>query len=530
MKIESHDSDIESLLDSGYFHIPRFQRPYSWEDENITDFWDDIISNQTSDYFIGSMVVFRKGKQHYGVVDGQQRLTTITILLCVLRDKFSDLSENNLAKGIHQLIERKDRSNSWEYVLKTETSFPYFQEHIQKFSGDAEVIGKDIPEEDNLKAAHQRFQKLVNDAIDSVDIDTSVPILSKNKVRIDKLTSLRDSVFNLKVIFITLDCEDDAYIIFETLNTRGKDLALTDLVKNHFSKHLKASGEVDVAKIKWQELLKTTHNSSEVISTDNFIYHFWASRYEAIPQKKLFPKFKKNVTKSKAKQHLDDLINDSKLYRSLFEPSYGWNKNHKVVSRSLEAMQLFKLSQPIPATLALVKAYKDKLIRYGKLKDALWDIEKFHFQFTAVTSSRSSGGISAMYSSFAQKLFASENSQQAAVAIKNLKVKLQARVPSFDEFIVAFREINYTNVNSKQKNLVRYILRKFSEYEKLGFNVDFDELTVEHIHPQSKIDTMWTNEVVGSIGNLMCLDSVTNTKLNTKDFSKKKIYLDTQNY
>jgi len=80
MKIESKDTDIESLLVGSYFHIPRFQRPYSWDDENLNDFWNDVVVNQSEDYFIGSMVVFKKEKQHFGVVDGQQRLTpTVTV-------------------------------------------------------------------------------------------------------------------------------------------------------------------------------------------------------------------------------------------------------------------------------------------------------------------------------------------------------------------------------------------------------------------------------------------------------------------
>jgi hypothetical protein len=123
LKIESKDTDIESLLTGSFFHIPRFQRPYSWDDENISDFWNDLIINKDDDYFIGSMVVFKKSKQQFGVVDGQQRLTTITILLCVIRDQFSKLGNDDLAKGLHQLIERKDRDNKSEYVLKTETSY-----------------------------------------------------------------------------------------------------------------------------------------------------------------------------------------------------------------------------------------------------------------------------------------------------------------------------------------------------------------------------------------------------------------------
>ena len=109
MKIESKDTDIESLLDGSFFHIPRFQRPYSWDAENISEFWNDLVINKGEDYFIGSMVVYKKAKQQFGVVDGQQRLTTITILLCVIRDEFKKLENNDLAKGLHQLIERKDQ-------------------------------------------------------------------------------------------------------------------------------------------------------------------------------------------------------------------------------------------------------------------------------------------------------------------------------------------------------------------------------------------------------------------------------------
>lgn len=385
MKIESKDTDIETLLDSGYYYIPRFQRPYSWDDENISDFWNDIVTNQGDDYFIGSMVVFKKQKQQFGVVDGQQRLTTITILLCVIRDAFQSLGKVDLAKGVHQLIERKDRSSRRQYVLKTETSFPYFQEHIQKFAEDPDAEVSFMEEELNLSNAHKRFQDYIYSVIESVDSDASIATNRKLKVKLDKLLKIRDAAFNLNLIFITLENEDDAYIIFETLNTRGKDLSLTDLAKNHFAKHLKSKGDVDHARLKWESMLETIHNSSADISTDNFIYHFWASRYVAVPQKKLFPKMKKDVTKAKAKEYLDFLVADSKLYRSLHEASFGWSKNEIDVSKSLAAMQLFKLAQPIPATLSLVRAYRDKRIRYAKLRDALQAIEKFHFHFTAIT-------------------------------------------------------------------------------------------------------------------------------------------------
>lgn len=521
MKIESKDTDIESLLDGSFFHIPRFQRPYSWDAENISEFWNDLVFNSGEDYFIGSMVVFKKAKQQFGVVDGQQRLTTITILLCVIRDEFKKLGNDDLAQGLHQLIERRDRNNQSEYVLKTETSFPYFQEHIQKFS-EPEVETEIKAEESNLENAHKMFQRFISSAMTSIDTDSTVPEDKKSESKKQKLLEIRGSVLNLNVIFVTLGSEDDAYLIFETLNTRGKDLALTDLVKNHFSKHLKSRGDVDHTKLKWQQILETIHNSSADISLDNFIYHYWASRYESVPLKKLFSKIKKEIKKSNAKDYLDSLVSDAKLYRSIHETTYGWGKNEREVSQILRALQLFKLSQPIPTVLSLVRSYKQGVIKLAKLRDTLLNIEKFHFAFTAVTSSRSSGGISAMYSSFARKLFEADKPQDASEEIKNFVNKLRTKRPSFDEFKAAFHEIYYTNSRSKQKNLVRYILRKISEYYSYKYPVDFDDLTIEHIQPQSSIDdSTWTEKSVGRLGNLIFIDQKMNEKLGTKGFAEK---------
>jgi len=374
------------------------------------------------------------------------------------------------------------------------------------------------------------FKKYVASALNSVDADTTVPEDDREKIKNTKLIEIRNSVLNLNVIFVTLDNEDDAYLIFETLNTRGKDLALTDLVKNHFAKHLKARGDVDSTKFKWQQILETIYNSSADISSDNFIYHYWASRYEAVPLKKLFPQIKKSIKKSTAKEYLNSLLSDSKIYRSIHETSYDWNKNEREVSQTLSALQLFKLSQPIPAVLSLIRSYRNKIIKFGKLRDALLAIEKFHFVFTAVTSSRSSGGISAMYSSFARKLFEAKNSHEASNEIATLVDKLKVKRPSFDEFKVAFNEIYYTNSRSKQKNLVRYILRNISEHYSYKYPVDFDDLTIEHIQPQSDIDDTWSEESIGRLGNLMFIDQDMNGKLGTKSFPEKMRILKLKQY
>jgi hypothetical protein len=524
MKIESTDQDVRNLLSSGYYRIPRFQRPYSWTTENIQDFWDDVVKERATDYFIGSMVVFKEGSQRYGVVDGQQRLTTITILLCILRNKLLAMGLEDLARGMHGLIERRNIDNKLEFILSTETSYPFLQDHILKMGRpDVEILP--MREEEHLRSAFDQFDGLVDETITKLSVDLELSD-EEHGLEIQKgLVEIRDSVLDLKLIFVKLDNEDDAYVIFETLNTRGKDLSLTDLVKNHVTKHLKAlSASVDQAKVKWGQILETIEGSSSDLDTDTFIHHFWLSRYDYLPAKDLFKELKRKIGKAECPGFLNSLVSDSGLYRSIHEVSYGkWTKNEQAIADSLQALQLFRVQQQTPCVLSLVRAYKGGSIKKRHLESALVAIEKFHFLFTAVTSQRSSGGISGMYASLGRRLFEARSMDAALVVLGELKQKLRDRIPSVDEVKALFLEIIYTDRQTKQRGLVRYILSRFHGVMCPGTTVDFDKMTIEHLVPQERIgEGEFSEQIVGQLGNLMLVSPETNEKLKNKPFQEKK--------
>lgn len=123
MKIESTDKTVAQLLRSSFYQIPRFQRPYSWEVREVEDFWQDTIVDSDADYFIGSIVLFKLPNDTFGIVDGQQRLTTVTMLLAGIRNTLLAQELNPLAKGLHGLIERKDINDEKQFILQTETSY-----------------------------------------------------------------------------------------------------------------------------------------------------------------------------------------------------------------------------------------------------------------------------------------------------------------------------------------------------------------------------------------------------------------------
>lgn len=530
MKIESHDVTLEKLLQGNYFVIPKFQRPYSWEADQINDFWIDINASSGESYFIGSMVVYKTKDNRLAVVDGQQRLTTISIFLSAIRDMFLELGSKNSAEGLQQFIERKDVDNKNIFVLETESSFPYLQEVVFKI-GEPDAPYDVGREEKAIAEAYNLFSQSIAQKVSSYIDD---PTIVDKEIKLEKALSwlkhLRTSLLNLSIILVTLDNEDDAYMIFETLNTRGKDLALSDLLKNHFVRNLKPKGSVDSAKLKWEKILEIIHGSEVDLDPDNFIVHSWQSRYDVVTKGKAFKKIRGAITKSKASEHLDMFLQDASLWRAIFEPEYKFGKVEREVSRSLSVLREFRVIQPVPGILSLLRAYDQKIIKLKKLVKALRAIENFHYAFTAVTSSRSSGGISGMYSSFGRKLFEAEDSNQAGGEIQELIGKLRDRFPSPTEFDASFEQIYYTKNHTTQKFVVRYTLERVSEFEEQPALGSLEYRTIEHLLPQSSIDEGVSAEVVGQIGNLILVDAKTNGELSNKSFFEKKEILEAKGY
>lgn len=219
MKITCMDKQVKEILRSNFFVIPRFQRPYSWLKENVEDFWNDAIGESDDEHFIGSIVTYRATSEELGIVDGQQRLTTITLALCALRNSLAKVDLLSLANGVHSLVERQDLSDKARFVLRTESSYPYLQDHIQKF-GDPELDIVEGNEEKLLKDAFELLSAKFESVIDAVQNDASLSFAKKRKQLEGKLLAIRDKLISVKLIAIELDDQNDAYFVFETLNKR----------------------------------------------------------------------------------------------------------------------------------------------------------------------------------------------------------------------------------------------------------------------------------------------------------------------
>jgi hypothetical protein len=184
--------------------------------------------------------------------------------------------------------------------------------------------------------------------------------------------------------------------------------------------------------------------------------------------------------------------------------------------------------------LSVMREYDPGGLKLKRVKDIISSIEKFHFIFTAVTSQRSSGGISFMYAYHARQLDqASQNDKTNA--LDELKAKLRDKLPSKDEFTANFLELHYSSTFTKEKALIKYILSKYDKFYssklKTGTSINYDLMTIEHIHAENNPSPKIEIEDIGKVGNLILMDESLNGKLGNKPFTTKHpVYLSSHVY
>ena len=460
MNITANGRTVEQVLGGGFFRVPRFQRPYSWDKANVEDFWLDVVESG-ADYFIGSMVVYPQS-EFAGLVDGQQRITTITMMLAAIRNELIGLGETTTASGIQTLIERVHPKGKTRFVLQTQTSYPYLQAQIQTEPGSAEAEVAAGAEEKALEETFSYITSRINGISKAVDDNPGVAAGRKVAEKTKQLLALRDKLLALTVVLVEVDGEDEATIIFQTLNSRGKDLEQKDLVRAHLLSILKPPNEdLDQPRDKWDGMIDSFDESAANISMNRFLLHSWLSRNDYVGEKALFKSVKRAVKANTARGYLDELLTDADLYRAAQEPSWRqWKKPQLPIRYSLEAMSLFRLQQPLPFVLSLLRAYGEDAIKLTALLRGLRAVENYHFVATAVTNQPSSGGVSRMYSLSGRAVLAGKTPAAKLLAIEDLADKLRYRLPSYAEFEASFLELRSSRQYAQQTPLVRYILTR----------------------------------------------------------------------
>jgi hypothetical protein len=329
----------------------------------------------------------------------------------------------------------------------------------------------------------------------------------------------RDQLLKLKTIFITVNSIEEAYTIFETLNAKGKDLLTIDLIKNKVFKLLDTDHPDDDAKTKWGSIKKELGNKPKRVNPSTFLRHYWISKYEFVNESKIYESFSRKIPENSSyyKLFLDGLVDGAKEYNKIANPSENdWKTlEEKRTYFSLMALITFNVVQPRPFILALFDARKRKLITINHMSEVLSSIEKFHFLFSAVCSSRASG-LEGKYSTLARKLRRTKSKTDAKIVLKELDSYFESKKPTLQVFVEGFKKLEFLNDKTADKKLIQYIFfniekEKYSTEELIPYN-----LTIEHIYPQSKESV---NK--GEIGNLIPLALEINEAVKIWNLDKK---------
>jgi len=507
MKVEAHDMQIENLFKKGRFVIPDYQREYDWEDEHINELLEDIDEILVNDnYFIGHMVFEGEfNGNEFIVVDGQQRITTITILLCVIRDLFINLGEVRLAEAIHtSYIFGKDKSYNDFAVLENRMPYPVLQAYVQS---------KPIDKDSSVTPQKSGEKKIIN----------AYNLIQKNFTQFNKeqLIELRDKILGLEVIFVAASDQVDASTIFMTINATGKDLSPLDLVKNHIFSLYPKLPHIDEPNDSWKHIIENTSGSVK------FLNNFFASRYKKVSDKRIFREFLKTIKiegKEKIKDFLLNLKNDAELFRMTIKPKASdWVSKDYDIFESISATTIvFKIEVANSFIISLLREYKSGNISKEMTLKALRIIERFHFINNAVCSNRSSG-FDKMYAKKAKNLFEAPNREKKHIVIQSLIKDLNEKIPSTQLFTSNFdKKLYYLSTQTKQKQLVQYALNKIER--KRNLNAVLINTSIEHIYPEKHNNWVGLkdNNLIQNIGNLTLLDSGLNSKIGNKIYTDKQ--------
>ena len=523
MKLSSNDRTIRRVLAETFFVVPRYQRPYSWTRENVGDLWEDAIRDSDGDYFIGSMVVHPVTDDTVAVVDGQQRLTTLLMVLCATRDVADTRGLIKLGNGTHNLVERKDEEDQVRPVLHSETAHPFLEDFVLN-RGAPQLGGPVGEEQEAIRDAFEQLRGYVDAVAQSVIGNPKIPE-SKQPERLEReLREIRDKVLGLRVVFVEAGSQDDATTVFVTLNSRGKDLEPADLVKAQLLAQLPKKGSLDRPLQRWQRVVELFDASEARPDMSDFLLAAWRSRYGTATAKTLDKAVRKTIKKKDADRFLTELTEDSKFFRTLVEPSYRRWGQHTELADSLRFLLDFGIRQPRPLLLSLLRAYAAKQLKASQFRRALRAIENYHFTFNILAGRSSTGGMSAFYASRALKLTHASGAQARADVIDELVSELRGRRPTNDEFDAAFAALEFTDQVTADKKKIQYVLRRFHEHHAPKAAVDYSKMTIEHLASQSA-----GGDRVGQIGNLIFVSETLNNRLGSKSFAaKKKIIAATQ--
>ncbi|GHU66383.1 hypothetical protein AGMMS49983_15900 [Clostridia bacterium] len=515
--IQVNKLSVKQLLESGKDHkfiIPEYQRPYAWTDEQVQILLDDLIEYTTnkaekgdddeSSYFLGSIVSYENEEKEQEIIDGQQRITTLFLLLRAIHKKLDDEIESKEVNFLKAQIE----PCVWKINKEGEVSdFSDIHVYSNVMGDEGNRVFANILEKgkaDNKgKDNYSKNYLLIQNAI--------------TKFAADNPTSFRDFVRNILndsiLLPITADTQDTALTIFSTLNDRGLALSDADIFKAKIYNRITPEDKKRFIE-KWQQLDERANEADESIQKLFYYYMFYLRALDN-DRKTTTPGIRKYYAQNNF-QRLDE----SEILDKLDTVLNLW-----VVVNNREEIdeETWTTNMEIRKVLDVLLSYPNEFWKYPVVIYYLENRTSEHFE--------------AIFLRFLRKLFATLSARYIVTptinAVKTGILNLNADIINFPEPTFSFSSIDEETLKEKIKNphrnTVRMILKLLAYQRDNQVKLLPEKWEIEHILPQNYQKTYFSGEsddeikqLIEHIGNKVPFEKKLNIIASDGYFAKKK--------
>lgn len=517
----TRNDTYRKLMGNGLsYRIPHFQRDYSWTDEEWEDLWQDILeimrTPDSDHHYMGYLVLQSGSTRELAIIDGQQRLTTLTlIILAILRllrdcEKRGENPEANKerAEYIHNTY-----VGDFDVVSLTTKSKlrlnrnnnEYFQTYIVPLR-DLPTQGGFSPSTMSLRRAYLWFQgRIEKDYISSGTTDVG-----------QKLAQLVEGIAD-KLFFTVIEVTDElnAYKVFETLNSRGVRLSSTDLLKNYLFSVLvgaeKSEADVSILENRWEGMVNRLGGEN---FTD-YVRVFWISRFSFVRKTDLFKQIRKQIKDRPTVFNLIRMLEDDlENYLSLKNPE---NTPSSEAQENARTLKLFSITQPIPLLLAA-----KRVLNQADFDRVLYACVIISFRYNII-GNRPPNEQEDLYHRLCKEM----NNGDIKTASQVIE-RLRPVYPSDEQFRSDFAAKSLMLNQARGKGILRYILGKLEKHLGNPISATDSRYNIEHIlpvNPGEGWEHMNRNETINMVfrlGNMTLLETAINRDSANMAFTEKK--------
>jgi len=480
--------------------VPLFQREYSWGKDEWQVLWNDLIElselDNPREHFIGSIVTMPtmsvpEGVAKYLLIDGQQRLTTIFILLAVLRNKLLNSGEEELAEEINNtLIVNQYKKGIDHYkLLPTQSDRDCYKKLIDS---------KEMLPTGKVSDAYRYFERKLQQTY--IDPKKLQKIISNN----------------LSIVSIVLDKDDNPHLVFESLNAKGRPLTQADLIRNYFFMRIHVDQQDKIYKNYWKPMQDSLgENLTE------FIRHYLMKDGTTIKQGDVYFSLKDKVNQESAFDHLIDLFKFSQYYYKILYPN---NEPNVRVRKILTRIYRLEVTTVYPFLLNCYHDYNNNAINEDDFVAVLGILENFlirRFVCNVPTN---------QLNKIFPSLYITVKGKGTDNFIDELKNVLQSkRYPKDTQFRLRLKDTNLYGSGDRLRK-TKLILESIEEAFNHKEQVSFTDLSIEHVMPQT-LNEHWqiylgedwelTHDLLlHTLGNLTL--TAYNAELSNDDFNSKR--------